>query len=152
MNRKDNFSHLKVRLTYIGGKTINVPFTDIASVYPNLFGNLTIVRCGDRESGIVKVEIIYNNNKHDDNIKKSTRRANTFIQKAADFFRIIDEDSYTRKSIRNEMVQRWKDLQVLRRYQAYRRGKGSIAKRPSSCEISEVLERVIRELKSHFRD
>ena len=50
------------------------------------------------------------------------------------------------------MVQRWKDLQVLRRYQAYRRGKGSIAKCPSSCEISEVLERVIRELKSHFRD
>ncbi len=50
------------------------------------------------------------------------------------------------------MVQRWKDLQVLRRYQAYRRGKESIAKRPSSCEILEVLKRVIRELKSHFRD
>lgn len=79
-------------------------------------------------------------------------KANTLIQQAADFLRSIKEDSTLQQELRDKQVERWHDLQVLRTYQAYRRGTGSINDCPSPREISLVLERVIRELKSHFRD
>lgn len=79
-------------------------------------------------------------------------KANTLIQQAADFLRTIKEDPETEAAIREKQVERWYDLQILRRYQAYRRGTGSINDCPSPREISLVLERVIRELKSHFQD
>lgn len=79
-------------------------------------------------------------------------KANTLIQLAADFIRAIKEDSATQSTLREKQVERWHDLQLLRRYQAYRRGTGSINDIPSPREISLVLERIIRELKSHFRN
>lgn len=79
-------------------------------------------------------------------------KANTLIQQAADFLRSIMEDPETEAAIREKQVERWHDLQILRRYQAYRRGTGSINDCPSPREISLVLERVIRELKRYFQD
>lgn len=79
-------------------------------------------------------------------------KANTLIQQAANLLRAIKEDSKLQATIREKQVEHWHDLQILRRYQAYRRGTGSINDCPSPREISLVLERVIRYLKSHFRD
>ena len=77
-------------------------------------------------------------------------KANTLIQQAADFIRSIGEDSRLQAELRGKQEQRWRDLQVLRRYQAYRRGAGSIRDCPSPRAVSVALERAIRELKSHF--
>lgn len=46
-------------------------------------------------------------------------KANTLIQLAADFIRAIKEDSATQSTLREKQVERWHDLQLLRRYQAY---------------------------------
>lgn len=46
-------------------------------------------------------------------------KANTYIQRAADFLRTIDNDSDTQADLRKKQELRWHDLQVLRRYEAY---------------------------------
>lgn len=79
-------------------------------------------------------------------------KANTLIQQTTDFLRAIKEVPETQASLREKQVERWYDLLLLRRYQAYRRGTGRINDIPSPHEISLVLERIIRELKSLFRN
>lgn len=77
-------------------------------------------------------------------------KANTYIQRAADFLRTIDNDSDTQADLRKKQELRWHDLQVLRRYEAYRRGSGSFEDCPPPKVVTASLERVIREMKSHF--
>lgn len=77
-------------------------------------------------------------------------KANTYIQRAADFLRTINNDSDTQADLRKKQELRWHDLQMLRRYEAYRRGSGSIEDCPPPKVVTASLERAIRELKSHF--
>jgi len=78
--------------------------------------------------------------------------ANTYIQQAADLLRTIDEDAPLQSELRRVCEQKWRDLTVLRRFEAYRRGTGTILDCPSPHEITEALERVIREMKQQFKD
>lgn len=78
-------------------------------------------------------------------------KANTYIQRAADLLCTIDNDSETQAEFRKKQEQRWHDLQVLRRYEAYRRGAGSFENCPPPKVVTASLERAIRELKNHFQ-
>jgi hypothetical protein len=76
------------------------------------------------------------------------RGSNTYLEKAAGFLRFLDEE--TEEERREKTLRDWKVLCVLRRYEGYRRGTGSIEDCPTHSEITFALEEVIREFKKRF--
>lgn len=76
------------------------------------------------------------------------RGSNTYLEKAAGFLRFLDEE--TEEERKQKTLRDWKVLCVLRRYEGYRRGTGSIEGCPTPSEITFALEEVIREFKKRF--
>lgn len=74
--------------------------------------------------------------------------SNTYLEKAAGFLRFLDEE--TEEERKQKTLRDWKVLCVLRRYEGYRRGTGSIEDCPTPKEITFALEEVIREFKKRF--
>ena len=76
------------------------------------------------------------------------RGSNTYLEKAAGFLRFLDEE--TEEERKQKTLRDWKVLCVLRRFEGYRRGTGSIEDCPTPSEITFALEEVIREFKKRF--
>lgn len=74
--------------------------------------------------------------------------SNTYLEKAAGFLRFLDEE--TEEERKEKTLRDWKVLCLLRRYESYRRGSGSVRECPSPKEVSWALEEVIREFKRRF--
>lgn len=74
--------------------------------------------------------------------------SNTYLEKAADLLRFLDRE--TEEERKEKTLRDWKVLCVLRRYEGYRRGTGSIEDCPTPSEITFALEEVIREFKKRF--
>lgn len=76
------------------------------------------------------------------------RGSNTYLEKAADLLCFLDRETDGER--REKTLRDWKVLCVLRRYEGYRRGSGSIEDCPTPSEITFALEEVIREFKRRF--
>ena len=79
---------------------------------------------------------------------KEKRHSNTYLQQAAEF--LNDLDMLTEDEVRENQAERWRVLQTLRRFEAWRRGYGNTY--PPVKQISYAIEYCIRELKSHFKE
>lgn len=82
--------------------------------------------------------------------KRMKKHTVTYIQRAAEILKCADE--YVDECRREKNAHDWRVLDILRRYEGYRRGSGSVRDCPSPKEVSWALEEVIREYKGRFND
>lgn len=74
----------------------------------------------------------------------------TYLRRTADLLKLADDCVSVER--REKMAHDWRVLDILRRYESYRRGSGDISDCPSPKDISWALEEVIREYKRRFND
>ncbi len=82
--------------------------------------------------------------------------SNTYLQRAADFLRTVEEtldhDALYAAAYRQQQINRWNVLQTLHHLQRYRRGQCSFEDMGyTPKQIGLAIDFCIKELRKHFR-